>query len=331
MSAKIGKKEDRLNKLVGVVNPLPAFFDEDFNLLVERQKIHVRWLIEHGIREGTGVLMGHAGLSEGYLLGEDEFQRIADALAEAAAGEVPTMMGIFDMSARIATRKAEYAARAGIDFIQVAPPHYFVPSEEDVFGHYKYINDHVDIGIMIYNTPWAMPSPGFDFSLELIERLCGLENIIGMKWSSFDINHYVHVLRLFSDRLNLIDNLRVISLGPRLGMKGFIEWWSNCAPRFSLKRLELMRAKRWEEYDEFVLAHQIDPFIKTVHPEQLSWVGMGEGPTARLTLRLLGLDAGPPVPAQAALSQTYVDAFEKAIHGSGILEWTDWDQSLFDR
>lgn len=71
------------------------------------------------------------------------------------------MAGIFELSARAAAKKAAYAARAGIDFIQLAPPHYMVPSEEDVFGHYRYVNDHADINIMAYNVPWAMPKPGF--------------------------------------------------------------------------------------------------------------------------------------------------------------------------
>jgi 4-hydroxy-tetrahydrodipicolinate synthase len=324
----MGDHQKRKEQLVGVVTPLPTFFDSDYNIQANKLKKHVRWLVDNGIKTGTGVLMAHAGLSEGYLMGEDEFQCLAQTLAEAADGKVPTMVGIFEMSARIAARKAAYAAKAGIDFVQVAPPHYFVPSEEDVYGHYRYITDHVDIGIMIYNTPWAMPQPGFDMSIPLLERLCELDNIIGMKWHSFDINHYVHVLRLFSDRLNLIDNLRIISLGPRLGMKGFIEWWTNAAPRWSLKRLELMRAKKWEEYDEFVLKYQIDPFIRTAQPEQLQWVGMGEGPTARLTLKVMGLDAGPALPAQAPLSATYENAFRGAIEASDILSWVDWKPSV---
>jgi dihydrodipicolinate synthase/N-acetylneuraminate lyase len=34
-----------------------------------------------------------------------------------------------------------------------------VPSNDEVFEHFKTINDNVDIGIMAYNTPWAMPAP----------------------------------------------------------------------------------------------------------------------------------------------------------------------------
>ncbi|MCC7163810.1 MAG: dihydrodipicolinate synthase family protein [Anaerolineae bacterium] len=324
----MGDHKKRKEQLTGIVTPLPTFFDSDYKIQANKMKKHVRWLIDNGIANGTGVLMAHAGLSEAYLMDESEFQCLAQTLAEAADGKVPTMVGLFEMSARVAARKAAYAQKAGIDFVQVAPPHYFVPSEEDVYGHYRYITDHVDIGIMIYNTPWAMPQPGFDMSIPLLERLCELDNIIGMKWHSFDVNHFVHVMRLFSDRLNLIDNLRVISLGPRLGMKGFIEWWTNAAPRWSLKRLELMRAKKWEEYDEFVLKYQTDPFIRTAQPEQLSWVGMGEGPTARLTLKILGLDAGPALPAQAPLSPTYEQAFRNAMTSSDILDYADWKPSI---
>jgi dihydrodipicolinate synthase/N-acetylneuraminate lyase len=323
-------KKSRRERLVGVVTPLPTFVDSDHNLLPDRQRKHIRWLIDHGIKEGTGVLMGSAGLSEGYLMTEEEFQRIVDVLSDAARGEVPTMVGIFDMSCRIAARKAAYAAKAGIDFIQVAPPHYMLPSEDDVLGHYQYVNDRVDIGIMAYNTPWAMPKPGFDFSAKLLEQFTKLENVVGIKWASHDINHYMRMVRLFSDRLNFIDNLRVFSLGPRLGMKGFIEWWTNAAPRFSLAKWELLQAKKYDEYDQLVLRTQFDPFIKTIRPEEVSWVGMGEGGPARLTLRLLGLETGPPFPSQVLPSPSFVEAYQRAINASGILEWTDWNPSVFD-
>ena len=78
------------------------------------------------------------------------------------------------------------------------------------------------------------------------------------------------------------------------------------------------------------LKMSFDPFIKLVAPEQESWVGMGEGPTARLSLRLLGMDAGPAFPAQAPPSKAYVEAVRQAIQASGIKEWVEWDQSIFE-
>lgn len=316
---------DRKEKLRGVVISLPTFCDDEHNVLLDRFHKHVRWLVDHGIRTGSGVLLGSGGLGEGYFLSEEEFCGTIDTLAEAAAGEVPTMVGIFELSAREAARKARYAADAGIDFIQLAPPHYLVPSEDDVFYHYSYVNDAADIGIMAYNVPWAMPQPGFDLTARLMEQFIGLENVVGVKWSSYNIRHYTSMLRLFSEDLNFIDNLLVFSLASRLGATGFIDWYANAAPRLSLKLWQMWEERKFDEYDALYMKTHFDPFVALVSPEQQSWIGVGEGPTSRLSLKLMGIDAGPSFPAQASLPQSYEDAARKAFENSGILDWADWD------
>ena len=45
------------DKLVGSLLSLPTFNDEGYNLLLDRQKIHMNWIIENGIAEGNGVLL----------------------------------------------------------------------------------------------------------------------------------------------------------------------------------------------------------------------------------------------------------------------------------
>ena len=89
----------RKDRLVGIVVSLPTFTDADHTVLLEPLRKHVRWLVSKGLVTGSAVLMGSAGLGEGYFLTDDEFRAITDTLAEAANGEVPTMVGIFDLSA----------------------------------------------------------------------------------------------------------------------------------------------------------------------------------------------------------------------------------------
>jgi 4-hydroxy-tetrahydrodipicolinate synthase len=322
--------KSRREKLVGVVVSLPSFCDQEYTLLLDRQRKHIRWLIDRGLKEGRAVLMISGGLGEGYFLGDDEWRAMADALAQEARGEVPTMIGVFELSARRAAEKARYAADAGIDFIQLAPPHYMAPSEEDVYRHYRYVNDTADIGIVAYNIPWAMPKPGFEFGARLLERFGELDNVVGVKWSSNDVMHYLRMLRLFSDRFNFIDNMMIFSLGFRLGMKGFINFHANVAPRLALKQWELLHQHKYDEFDQLWLKLNFDPFIKVVRPEEQAWVGVGEGPTSRLTLRALGMEAGPAFPAQAEPPAEYLETARRAIEASGMTEWVDWDQSLFD-
>ncbi len=320
----------RKEKLVGVVTSLPTFCDDDYNLLLDRQRKHIGWVIDRGLKEGSAVLMASGGLGEGYFLSDDEFRQIVDVLVDAARGDVPTMVGVFELSAREAAKKARYAADAGIDFIQLSPPHYMVPSEEDVFGHFRYVNDHADVGIMAYNIPWAMPKPGFDLTAGLLNRFTELENVVGVKWSSHDIRHFLQILRQFSDRFNFIDNMQIFSLGAKLGMKGYISHWGNAAPKLALRWWELLKNGQYDEFDREFLKMKFDPYIQVVAPEQQKWVGMGEGPTARLSLKLLGLDSGPPFPAQAMVSEEYIERARKAVQASGVLEFVEWDQSIFD-
>ena len=182
---------------------------------------------------------------------------------------------------------------------------------------------------MAYNTPWAMPS-GYSFSQTLIERLAEIENFAGIKWSSPNVQQYISMIRLFGDQLSFISNGSVMSIGYRLGARGFTDFMVNVAPRLSLHRWQLVQEKRWDEFDKIELAMQIDPPLNAVRPGELSGSGMGEGPDARLRLRVLGLDTGPHFPAQVGYSQDHVEAYRRLVDASGIREWVDWDGSAFD-
>ena len=217
-------REAKREKLVGAVVSLPTFTDGEHNLLLDRQRKHIRWLIDHGIREGSGVLMVAGGYGESYFLEDDELFALVDAVVDETRGVVPTMVGIFDLSARKAARKARYAAEAGIDFIELGLPHYSLPSEEDVFLHHRYVNDAADVGIMTYNNFWVMPPPGFEISRSLIERFTGLENLVGFKWSSASQEHYLDMLKLYHGRFNFIDNGMRSASGARNGMSGFVDF-----------------------------------------------------------------------------------------------------------
>ena len=181
----------------GALLSLPTFKDSDFNLLLDRQRIHIKWLLENGFTKDVGTLAIAGGMGEGYFLEDEEWKSLVDTLASEADSSVPTCVGVYEMSARAAAKKAQYAAGVGIDFIQLTPPHYLLPNEDEIFAHYKYVNDSAEIGIIAYNTPWAMPNPGYEFSRSLFERFSDLENIVGIKWSGFNVKHVLQMIRLF--------------------------------------------------------------------------------------------------------------------------------------
>ena len=322
--------EARKEKLVGSILSIPTFCDDEYNLLLDRQRKHIRWLIDNGIKEGIGVLLIAGGVGETYMLEEDEFNALAELVVDESKGETPTMMMVTELSARRAARKARFAADVGVDYILLSPPHYSLPSEDDIFLHHQYVNDAADIALVLYNSYWAMPQPGYSFTRQLFERMAGLENVVGVKWGTPSLQEYVGMQQMFGDRFNFLENGGFFSQGPRFGMKGAVDVFGNVAPRLSVHVRTLLRAGKFDEYDELYKRHHFDPRYQPggMPPGGQSMVA--DGPAAWVRLKIMGLDSGPFFPGQAAPSDAYVEYHRSLIHGSGIMDWVDWDQSILE-
>ena len=112
---------------MGPVGALRTFTNDDLTPNLAKQEFHLNWVIEQGITTGNGCLMVAAGGSEGYFMSDDEWRDQVRLAASVADGRVPIIAGVFELSVREAVKKAAFAADAGCDFVQVAPPHYMVP------------------------------------------------------------------------------------------------------------------------------------------------------------------------------------------------------------
>ena len=322
--------DPRKDKLVGPVVSLPTFCDESHNLQLDRQRKHIRWLIDHGITQSNGVLLIAGGYGESYFLDDDELYALMDTVVQEARGEAPTMVGIFELSARRAAKKAAYAAKAGIDFLELGLPHYSLPSEEDVFLHHKYVSDHADVGIMSYNNFWVMPPPSFEIGRNLMGRFTEVENMVGFKWSSASQDHYVAMLDEFADRFSFIDNRMTDSLGARHGMSGFVDFWGNVAPRLSAEKWRLFREGRYEELN--LLLDRVHGVTerKIMAQGSPTFSGVADGVLGHLRWEVFGLRPGPNFPVQATHSKAYAEHVRSAFQGSELEQWVDWEQSVLD-
>ena len=182
---------------------------------------------------------------------------------------------------------------------------------------------------MTYNNFWVMPT-GFELTRGLFERFTDLEHMVGFKWSSASVAHYVGILKLFSDRFSFIDNAMTNSLGARLGMRGFVDFYGNVAPRLSMKKWELFSGRRYDELDELLAKLHFDAENELNTPDAPTFGSVADGVFGHLRWRLMGLDAGPNFPAQAEPSAAYVEHARKTIDASGIREWIDFDQSIVE-
>ncbi len=114
--------------------------------------------------------------------------------------------------------------------------------DEEIYYHYRAINDSSDCGIMVYNTPW---SSNFDMKPKLISKLIESENVTAFKWTSYSAVNLLTVLKEFSNKTIIIDNSTQLasSLAFQLGAKAWVTFFGNISPRFELHLYDLILAE----------------------------------------------------------------------------------------
>ncbi|MEM2905352.1 MAG: dihydrodipicolinate synthase family protein [Candidatus Bathyarchaeia archaeon] len=314
---------DWKGQLKGIVVSLPTPTTDDYEVDYERFRDHVAWLVSQGLVEDRAVLMGAGGLGEGYFLTREEHEKIMEALVEAADGKAPTMTEVFEVSTKEAVRRAKMAERIGVDFLQVNPPHYLAPVDDEAYTHYKMINDNADVGIMVYNTPWS--AMHYEIKPKLMERLTRLQNVVGVKWTSFDPVNLVNMLKQFSNRLNFIDNSGLTSLAFQLGAKGYISMLGNIAPKAELYLLSLLERREYGRFDEeHKRLHAWREALSSA--EEMDYQGVGEGTITKAVFEAAGKPIGPPLPPQRRASAEDVEKIRSLLEKNKVLETISEDK-----
>ena len=120
---------------------------------------------------------------------------------EEADGRIPVVFGAQTASTRELVALAKAAERVGAEYIQVSPPYYFAPTEGDFYEYLVAASEAADVGIIVYNTFWTSSN----VSLEIVERMIKLENVVGLKWSTPTLSFmaFERAVVQFADRLRL--------------------------------------------------------------------------------------------------------------------------------
>jgi 4-hydroxy-tetrahydrodipicolinate synthase len=165
----MGKKAAFRGSITALVTPFKAGqFDEGA----------YRALVDWQITSGTHGLAPVGTTGESATLSHAEHCKVIDACIAEAKGRVPVIAGAGSNNTKEAIDLALHAEKAGADALLVVTPYYNKPSQEGMYRHFKAINDAVGIPIFIYNIP---PRSVVDMSIETMQRLFELKNIVGVK------------------------------------------------------------------------------------------------------------------------------------------------------
>ena len=158
----------------------------------------------------------------------DEDARVIELTVETVAGRVPVLAGTGSNSTAETIELTKHAKAAGADGALVITPYYNKPSQEGLYQHHRAVAEAVPIPQILYNVPGRT---AVDMLPETVERLAGIENIIGIKEATGDMQRAREILERCGDRLELYsgDDATAMEL-MLLGGQGNVSVTANVAP-----------------------------------------------------------------------------------------------------
>jgi len=263
--------------LAAMVTPMTADEEIDLPKLAE--------LADRLIRQGVHGLVPLGSTGEYYALSADERERVLRTTLEAAAGRVPVVAGTNAGSTREVIAYSTQAEQLGCAGIMLAAPYYSLPGPEELFAHFKAVNDAIGVPIVVYNYPGRT---GVDMTPALLERLAELRNVRYVKESTGEMSRVTELLRRCGDRLGVFCGCDTIALESLMvGAIGWIGGAANVLPASHVKLYELA-----VERSEFGAAREL--FFEMLPILELMEGGGKYTQWAKAACGLMGCDCGPP-------------------------------------
>src|SRR6266705_3370258 len=225
-------KENTL-QIRGIIPPVatPMQANEDLDLP------RLKWFLDHQINNGVHGVFVLGTNSEFYALDENEKQQVIATAVEHVKGRVPVYAGTGAETTREAVRLTKMAEKEGADGVSVITPYFVLPSQQEIFDHYRRIAEATKLPVVLYNNPATCG--GVKIDVDTVARLAEIPNILGIKDSSGDLQNTIEYMRVVPERFSVMmgrDTLIFSALV--LGAKGAVPATGNIAPKLLVEIYE---------------------------------------------------------------------------------------------
>lgn len=166
----------------GIITAMVTPFDENQKVNEQATKDLVNRLIESNVN-GLFIL-GSNG--EFHVMTQEEKLSFAKVVIDEVNKRVPVYVGTGGNSTAEVVKMSKEMEKIGADALSVITPFFVSLTEEELYYHYVTIAESVSIPIIVYNIP---KNTGINLSVDLMKRLAKVENIIGVKDSSGNIEN----------------------------------------------------------------------------------------------------------------------------------------------
>ena len=293
----------------GTIATLPTPFDGGKRLDLPRMSDLTSWWVEHGLGSDVAPLKVAAVMGEGPMLGDDEWPALLRTVVNAAGSDASVICALKPKDTIHTIEDAKKAQDLGAVGLQIAPPMFHGPTQDDYVRFFSDISSAIDIGIMIYNTHWyGCPSVSPDTML----RLSDAEHVAAIKWSVPENLDYDD-MRKFAHIFNVIDNSSQPIRCHKNGGHGYISATICAYPEFDLHIWQLLEAKLYDEAQEQwdVREKSYTPWRQKIRTES------GGVRHVKGAMDAMGLSAGPPRLPTLPLKEQDISELKSILEGMG--------------
>ena len=244
-------------------------------------------LVEFHIKEGTDSIVAVGTTGESATLNTKEHIEVMDRIIKTVAGRVPVIAGTGANSTSEAIELTQEAKQLGADACLLVTPYYNKPTQEGLFLHHEAIAKAVDVGQILYNVPGRT---AVDMLPETVARIAELDQVIGVKEATGDLDRARQVIDLVGDKIAVYsgDDETAYKL-ILMGGHGNISVTANVLPKKMAELCRLALAGKADEAEalqqELMAIHNL-MFVES-NPIPVKWAlhQMGKmGPGIRLPL-----------------------------------------------
>ena len=204
-----------------------------------------RKLVDWQIEKGSSALVPCGTTGESATMSIEEHNHVVAVCVEQAAGRVPVIAGCGSNDTKVALEHMQHAKAAGADAALVVLPYYNRPNQDGLLLHFRYLAEHCDLPIIVYNVPARTVT---DIAVTTLAELAKLPTIVGIKDASGKVER-VSAQRLAcgADFCQLSGNDDMTLGMMAMGAKGCISVTANVAPELCAQFQSACLEGRWED------------------------------------------------------------------------------------
>ena len=198
-------------------------------------------LVEMQVSAGVDGIIPVGTTGESPTLTYEEHQQVIETVVKTAAGRCQVIAGTGANSTSEAIAMTKHARAVGADATLQVTPYYNKPTQEGLYRHFSEVADQGGLPVVLYNVPGRT---GVAIAIETVVRLCGNNNIVGMKEAGGSVERVSAVLDQCDITILSGDDALTLPM-MAVGASGIVSVASNLIPAQMKQLTDAMLEGNW--------------------------------------------------------------------------------------